>query len=164
MGFKAYKVDATENGDWRLSSGLPVRFSGPNGLVAMWVRAHRDAAGQPWKASPQDWLQMLMPPAEAATHWIVFEQQEEGKMALSRLYSVSGVAARRVELMFTFTPLEITRAGAHPQVHEADNGTLWSEELALDGGPFSTDCSWRWTRPHLALGAATIRPARVPAH
>lgn len=156
MGFKAYTVSAAEGGAWKLQDGLPVRFSGPTGLAALWCRAHRDAIDRAWRVTPLEWLAMLLSPEEARRRWIVFEQEADGRASYARLLSVAGVVSRRVDLMFTLAPLVVEDACPSLIVRPAADGRLWSEELALDGGPHSTTCSWRWMRPHLALGAAVV--------
>jgi hypothetical protein len=161
MGFKSYEVSAVESGGWHLHDGMPVRFSGPMGLVALWCRAHRDAVDRPWRVTPMEWLAMILPPVEARRRWIVFEQEEHGQITYAQLLSVTGVVSRKVDLMYTFAPLVVVRRLPELVVRPTDDGRLWTEELALDGGPHSTTCSWHWTRPHLALGAAIV--GAVPA-
>ena len=163
MGFKSYAVSAVESGGWLLHEALPVRFSGPTGLVALWCRAHRDAVDRPWRVTPMEWLAMLLPPVEARRRWIVFEQEEDGQVTYTQLLSVTGVVSRRVDLMFTLAPLVVVQRHPGVIVRPAEDGRLWTEELALDGGPHSASCSWHWTRPHLALGAAVVGAAPVVA-
>lgn len=156
MGFKSYTVSSGETEGWQLHDGMPVRFSGPTGLVALWCRAHRDAVDRPWRVAPMEWLAMVVPPVEARRRWIVFEQEEDGQVTYSQLLSVTGVVSRKVDLMFTLAPLVVVHRMPGLVVRQAENGKLWSEELALDGGPHSSNCTWCWTRPHLALGAAVV--------
>lgn len=164
MGFKAYRVDEFEAGICHLTDGMPVRFSGPTGLVALWCRAHKDAVDQPWRVSPLEWLAMMLPVDDARHRWLVLEQEEDGVVSYSQLLSITGVISKKVDLMFTLAPLIVERPSPELSVRRAEDGRLWSEELALDGGPFSTTCTWRWTKPHLALGAAVIGRPLVAAH
>lgn len=161
MGFKTYAVSTVESGGWQLHEGLPVRFSGPTGLVALWCRAHRDAVDRPWRVTPMEWLAMILPPVDARRRWIVFEQEEDGQISYAQLLSVTGVVSRQVDLMFTLSPLVVVQRRPGLIVRPTADGKLWTEELALDGGAHSTTCSWHWTRPHLALGAAVV--GRSPA-
>jgi len=163
MGFKSYAAEAAESGGWQLHEASPVRFSGPTGLVALWCRAHKDAVDRPWRVTPLEWLAMLFPPVDARRRWIVFEQEEEGQVTYAQLLSVTGVVSRKVDLMFTLAPLVVVQRLPGLIVRPTDDGKLWTEELALDGGPHSTTCTWHWSRSHLALGAAFVgmTPAAV---
>lgn len=164
MGFKAYHARQSDPQHWTLTQGTPVRLSGPTGLVALWVRSHQIEINVPWRVEPTDWIPAVLPPVEAdEEHWIVFEQTTDtGEASYARLIGITGVAERKVELMLTFAPLLIKKPGPQLQVEIESIGRQWTEELALDGGPLSSHCTWKLTKPHLSLGAAVLRPVSTP--
>lgn len=160
MAFKAYLALKRPDGTWLLGQASPVRFSGPHGLVALWCREHAAQIEAPWRVVPEAFLELLFPPAEARDRWVVLEQDDGETCIYSRLLSISGVATRRVEMLFSFAPLQLVHGEPALCVRPDAGLRVWSEELALDGGPGSA-CTWRWCRPHLALGATVLRPART---
>ncbi len=73
MGFKAYHVTAHTNDSWTLASPEPLRFSGPQGLIAQWYRLNRLKLGDgPWLVPAREWLSLAFGAAEAERKWIVF--------------------------------------------------------------------------------------------
>jgi hypothetical protein len=88
----------------------------------------------------------------------VFEQIEAGEVRLSRLERIAGVSAARTDLLLTLSALVVTRIDSVLSVKETPNGRSWSEELALEGGVYSPQRSWRWCESTLNIGATVVGP------
>jgi len=154
MGFKAYRITPDTEHAWRLAQPEPLRFSGPNGLIARSYREnHGDIGGRTWLAPAQVWLELAFGPAGAAGRWIVFEQLAAGHPRYARLEAVNGLFSAPTRLMFQFRPFQQRTEAQGLVVREPDVACSWGEELAIDGGDGSARCTWRWQAPKLGFAS-----------
>lgn len=154
MGFKAYRFTAQSENSWILADPEPLRFSGPNGLLAQWYRLNRGAVGDSsWLATGQEWLALALGDEEAALRWIVFEQTATGTRQLARLERIHGQFATETRIMMQFRPLKCIDIAPSLVVSEPASSCSWSEELSIDGGGLSSTCTWRWRAPKLGFAS-----------
>lgn len=159
MGFKAYRIEAKQDGLFAFGEGLFLKFSGPDGLIALWTKSHRDQAESPWQVQPADLLLVTGLKLDPETHWIVFEQKDDaGAWKFARLLSVSGLCARgKTDILIALEPLlNGPKDGDRPTVKKETRPRIWSEELVLEGTPGSSTDTWTWGTPSLAIGSATV--------
>ena len=154
MGFKSYRFTVQPNDSWLLDDPQPLRFSGPNGLIAQWYRLHRlELSDGPWIVPAAEWLSLTFNAAESAQRWIVFEQAEGGVRKFARMERINGQFGSQARIMMLFKPPQCT-AGTMPLVvSEPARGCGWSEELSIDGGCGSEGCTWRWRAPQLGFAS-----------
>lgn len=156
MGFKAYRFTSQNDDSWRLETPEPLRFSGPQGLIAQWYRANRlDACDGAWIVPAREWLALAYGAAESARRWIIFEQAEGGIRKYARLERINGQFGSQTRIVMQFRPLQCTGFGEAITVIEPEYVCGWSEELSIDGGDGSASCSWRWMAPKLGFAAVT---------
>ncbi len=152
MSFKSYRVVSDGAGGCWLSDPRPVRFSGPHGRVALFVRGLQEKAEEAW----------LLPEPETGgeVRWTVFEAMEGSLLTLRRLVEVRGLCRSKTHLVMRFETLEVASAApigaAGVQVRPSVGARQWVEELTLDGGPGSGFCTWHWCEAPLQLGAVTL--------
>ena len=160
MAFKSYNVVAQANGTWLLEQPAPLRFSGPQGLIAQWYRAHRLEAEGAWMVSAPEWLALALGAEGEAQRWIIFDQVAGGVCKYARLERIHGQFGAQTRLMLQFRPLQCLGTGLPLIVAEPENVCGWSEELSIDGGDGSSGCTWRWMAPK--LGFASVVAGGVP--
>ena len=154
MAFKSYYAVPHANGSWKLERPEPLRFAGPQGLIAQWYRVNRlGAAEGTWLVPAQEWLELALGIETAAQSWIVFEQLNQGLRKLARLERINGRFGSETRLMLQFRPLLTMGDGLPLTVVEPENACTWSEELSIDGGDGSSSCSWRWAPPKLGFAS-----------
>lgn len=154
MGFKAYRFTAQSEDSWILAEPEPLRFSGPNGLLAQWYRLNRGAVGDSsWLVTGQEWLALALGGEEAAQHWIIFEQTAAGTRQLARLERIHGQFATETRIMMQFRPLKCSSSTPSLVVTEPASSCCWCEELSIDGGGNSSACTWRWMAPKLVFAS-----------
>lgn len=154
MGFKTYRFTPQPNDSWVLDCPEPLRFSGPQGLIAQWYRLNRlDRGDGPWLVPARDWLALAFGAAEAAQRWIIFEQAEAGVRKLARLERINGKFGSQTRLMMQFTPLQSVGESPPLIVIEPEFVCGWGEEMSIDGGSGSESCSWRWVSPQLGFAS-----------
>ncbi|MDR1817101.1 MAG: hypothetical protein LBR07_02770 [Puniceicoccales bacterium] len=160
-----------------LCSPVPLRLSGPAGLIARFTQTLPvNDLTAPWVLEENDLLALagLPPNTEGApARMPVFEQFAEeaadtatGALIFSRLLRIHGKTGRHTELLCTFAPLETLRvedaagsggsASKQFVVRQPAGGRQWSEGLKLHGGPLKPDSTWAWTNFDLNLGAAVF--------
>ncbi len=155
MAFRSYRFTAHPNASWTLEQPEPLRFSGPQGLIAQWYRLNRLEIGDgPWLVPAREWLSLVFGAVESAQRWIIFEQAEGGTRKLARLERINGQFGAQTRLMMQFKPLSAVGSGAPLVVVEPEFVCGWGEELSIDGGGGSETCSWRWMTP--TLGFASV--------
>ncbi|HEY0944761.1 MAG TPA: hypothetical protein VGD81_05820 [Opitutaceae bacterium] len=152
MSFKSYAMHAQPDGCAWLDDPQPLVFSGRHGLIARFVLKAGERAARPWQVRTDE-LHALEPflftPGERV---IVFEQTEDEELELLALEAVHGVSTERTEMMFLFRPLLVLSRKSGLCVKPAPAKKTYTEGLTLEGGVFAPMASWRWRRPHLALG------------
>ena len=154
MGFKSYRFTVQPNDSWLLDDPQPLRFSGPNGLIAQWYRLHRlELSDGPWIVPAAGWLSLTFSEAESAQRWIVFEQTATGTRQLARLERIHGQFATETRIMMQFRPLKCINVAPSLVVSEPAASCSWSEELSIDGGGLSAACTWRWLAPKLGFAS-----------
>ena len=164
MGFKVYRITPEPDQTWRLEQPEPLRFAGPNGLIARWYRENRGEIGdRAWLAPAQTWLELALGAEGAAGRWIVFEQFEGDQPRYARLEAVNGQFGSQTRLMFQFRPLTPRAQTTGLVVAEPEFVCGWGEELSIDGGDGSASCSWRWQTPKLSFASVIAGAGRKPA-
>ena len=158
MSFKSYAQTIQPDGRWMLSNPQPLMFSGANGLIARFVTREKARAAVAWKLSPDDLHAMALLGDPGRTRVVVFEQADGGGLELMWLQNVRGISAETTEMLFSFTPLTVDLV--HPMiVVKAPNASCaYGEDLTLDGGVSNPNGSWKWKKPHLALGGVKLGP------
>lgn len=159
MGFKAYRIETKTDGLVALGESVALKFSGPDGLIALWTKSHREAAERPWVVETADLLLVTGLRLAPSEHWILFEQKDDaGSWKYARLLNVSGVCARgKTDILIAMEPLlNGGTEGSRPLVKKEARPRVWSEELVLEGVPGGTKDSWVWGTPSLAIGSATV--------
>lgn len=157
MSFKSYALSRRDDGSIELTDPHPVMFSGPQGLIAKFVRAEPARAGEPWKLLPAEVHALVPLPGSSEDRLIVFEQTAENTVELQWLQSISGVSAGRTEMMFSFRPLATEPAASGLRVRVPAINRTYAEELTLDGGVLAPNGPWRWCSPHLSLGGVVLQ-------
>jgi hypothetical protein len=152
MSFKSYAIHVQPDGSLHLDDPHPLVFSGRNGLIAKFVRATPERASEPWILVPAELHALASPELVVVRRMIVFEQTEENKVERLMLESVRGISTDQTEMMFTFRPLVAVAGGASGPGWKVNAGKAYTEGLELEGGVSAPRASWRWGRPHLALG------------
>lgn len=157
MGFKAYRFTPRADDAWVLEQPEPLRFSGPQGLIAQWYRLNRMEIGDsPWLVSAREWLSLAFGAEESARRWILFEQSEGNARKLARLDRIHGKFSSQTRIMMQFKPLQSAAAGQPLVVVEPECVCAWGEELSIDGGSGSESCTWRWMAPQLGFASSTV--------
>lgn len=153
MGFKSYRYTTRPNDSWVLDQPEPLRFSGPQGLIAQWYRLNQMEIGdEHWLVPGREWLSLAFGAEESAKRWIIFEQAEGGVRKIARLDRISGKFGSQTRIMMQFKPLQ--SLGAAPlTVVEPECVCGWGEELSIDGGCGSESCTWRWMAPQLGFAS-----------
>lgn len=152
MSFKSYTTRDQPDGSVHFDDPHPLCFSGRDGLIARFVRASPDRASEPWILEPAELHALASPALAAVRRTIVFEQTEGDKVERLMLESVRGLSTDRTEMMFTFRPLVLVADGAGRPCWRSNPSNAYTEGLELEGGVSAPTASWRWGRPHLALG------------
>jgi len=154
MGFKSYRVTAQTDDTWLLDAPEPLRFSGPNGLIAQWYRLHRlELDDKPWLVTSHGWLALAFDIEEAESRWIVFEQTDGNVRKYARLERINGQFGTGTRIMMQFRPLETATSAFPLYVREPARCSGWSEELSIDGGSSSDGCTWRLMAPKLGFAS-----------
>ena len=154
MGFKAYRFTTRPNDSWVLDQPEPLRFSGPQGLIAQWFRLNRLEIGDaPWLVPAREWLSLAFGAAESGRRWIIFEQAEGGVRKYARLERINGKFGSQTRIMMQFKPLQSVGLAMPLIVVEPECVCGWGEELSIDGGTGSESCSWRWMAPQLGFAS-----------
>ncbi len=158
MGFKSYRFETDAEGAVHLSDPQALRFSGPEGLVAIWLSYNKDAANRTWNVEPDQWFVLMGQLWEVGRRWIVFEQEDdEGRLRLAQVRRVTGIChAERTEMSFSMAPLVVCGQNGTTTVRPEGSGRIWSEELALEGTPWNAQAPWYWCKPKLSIGSATL--------
>ncbi len=156
MAFKSYLITSLPNGAWRLSHPEPIRLSGRQGLVARHLCARDPSDTARWSLEDTDWLRFVMP-EPVGSRWIVFEQNEDDHLCLSRVLRINGlISGGQTELLLILSPLTVVTALPDLIVSVPAGGRSWSEELALDGAPDRPAAPWSWCERALHVGAAVL--------
>ncbi|HLP07727.1 MAG TPA: hypothetical protein VK178_06145 [Opitutaceae bacterium] len=154
MGFKAYRFTTRPNETWTLDQPEPLRFSGPQGLIAQWYRLNRlDVGDNPWLVPAREWLALAYGAEAAAGRWVIFEQAEGGVRKLARLDRIHGKFGSQTRIMMQFKPLQCLATAPALTVVEPECVCGWGEELSIDGGSGSSSCTWRWMAPQLGFAS-----------
>ena len=161
MGFKSYQAFPQPNGSWNLERPEPLRFAGPQGLIAQWYRTHRLEAEGTWVVPAAEWLALAQGAEVTAASWIVFEQIDRGVLKFARLERISGQFGSQTRIMMQFRSLQRGGAVLPLVVVEPKNACEWGEELSIDGGDGSANCSWGWQTPKLGFSSVTAGGARA---
>ena len=158
MSFKSYAQTIQPDGRWMLSAPRSLLFSGPNGLIAQFVAQQKERAAAAWRISPAELHALALSDEAVRDRVIVFEQADGGGLELMWLQNVRGVSGTTTEMLFSFTPLTVDLV--HPKiVVKAPNAACaYGEDLTLDGGVSNLHGSWKWMKPHLALGGVKLGP------
>lgn len=152
MSFKSYATRAQSDGALILDDPQPLVFSGRHGLIARFVLEAGERASQPWQLGPGELHALAASTLRGSDRVIVFEQAEDAELELLALEAVHGISTERTEMMFLFKPLRVVSGGVPLRVQPASGKKTYTEGLTLEGGAFAPMASWRWRRPHLALG------------
>lgn len=158
MSFKSYAQTIQPDGRWMLSSPLPLVFSGQNGLIARFIAREKYRAAAPWKLCPGELHSMALPGDLVRERIIVFEQSDGGGLELMWLQGVRGISAETTEMLFSFTPLTVDQARPFIVVKTPNAACSYGEDLTLDGGVSNPNGTWKWKKPHLALGGVKLGP------
>jgi hypothetical protein len=161
MSFKSYALHAQPDNAFILDDPQPLVFSGIHGLIARFVRSNPTRAGEPWKLCPGELHSLAFPDTLVRERAIFFEQVTETGLELQRLESVHGISGRKTEMMFSFSPVILLRAGLPLTIRFPETCRIYNEGLELEGGALATNGSWHWGRPHLALGGVVLQPGSV---
>ena len=154
MGFKSYRFTEQSDDAWLLDDPQPLRFSGPNGLIAQWYRIHRlELDERPWLVTAHGWLALAFDIEAAESRWIVFEQTEGSTRKYARLERINGKFGAETRIMMQFKPLESSPGTIPLIVREPARSAGWSEEVSIDGGSGSDGCTWRWMTPKLSFAS-----------
>jgi len=158
MSFKSYAQTIQPDGRWMLSNPLPLVFSGQNGLIARFIAGEKYRAAAPWKLSPAELHSIALPDDLGRERVIVFEQADGGGLELMWLQNVRGISAETTEMLFSFTPLTVDLVQPMIVVKAPNASCAYGEDLTLDGGVSNPKGSWKWKKPHLALGGVKLGP------
>ena len=149
MSFKSYATHVQPDGSLRLDDPHPLVFSGRNGLIAKFVQVAPTLASEPWQLDAAELHALASPELASRPRMIVFEQTEGTTVERLMLESVHGISTERTEMMFTFRPLGAAAGGSSWSVNITK---AYTEGLELEGGVAALNGTWRWGKPHLALG------------
>jgi hypothetical protein len=152
MSFKSYEISALPDGSLRLHDPEPLVFSGKNGLIARFVLTAGERAQERWMLSPGELHAVAIPDLPSASRLIVFEPAAHDRAELLELDVIHGTSGERTEMMFAFHALDVEARLPSLVVRRRSDNTTYIEELSLEGGAFAPAGTWRWRRPHLALG------------
>ena len=144
-----------------LSDPRPLMFSGRQGLIARFVEKEKQRAAEAWKLSPGELHALALPGDQVRDRVIVFEQADGAGLELMWLQNVRGVSAETTEMLFSFTPLRVELVNPMLLVKAPNAACAYGEDLTLDGGVSNPAGSWRWRKPHLALGGVKLGPPVV---
>jgi hypothetical protein len=161
MSFKSYALHPKPGQTIELDDPQPLIFSGPQGLIARFVRTDPVRAGAPWRLCPGELHALAFPDTLIRDRAIFFEQVVETRLELQWLQCVQGVSGSRTEMMFSFSPVTVIHSSASIVILEPESDRIYTEGLELEGGVLSPKGSWHWGRPHLALGGVVLQPGAV---
>ena len=154
MGFKAYRFTTRPNDTWALDEPEPLRFSGPQGLIAQWCRLNRLEVGDnSWLVPSREWLALAYGAEASARRWVVLEQAGDGVRKLARLDRIHGKFGSQTRIMMQFKPLQVVETAPVLAVTEPECVCGWGEELSIDGGSDGASCTWRWMAPQLGFAS-----------
>lgn len=157
MSFKSYALHSQPDGTWAIDDPEPLVLSGRHGLIARFVQSNPERAGRPWALCPGELHALAFPERLLRDRAIFFEQLTGDGLRLQRLQGIHGVSGRRTEMMLSFSPVTMVCSG-HPRKIRRAAGQIYNEGLELDGGVLAPTGSWRWGRPHLAIGSVVLSP------
>jgi hypothetical protein len=160
MPFRSYQIAPSPEGPdiFFLSEPLPLRLSGPAGLIAGHVRAlTAETRELAWTLSDDKLLALAATPA-TPPRWVFFEQTEHNpeRIDLSRVLSLRGLSAIHTELLVSFAPLEVLKTGSGLCVRVPSGARQWREELALNGGVLNPKGPWTWCDRALNIGSTVV--------
>lgn len=155
MSFKSYALRSDNDRLIVLEDPQPLVFSGRNGLIAKFVLREKERAMQPWKLCVGEIHAIAFPAGLVRDRAIVFEQAEDAERSLMWLQSVSGISNAKTEMMFQFMPLAVVTQNPLT-VKIPETAKIYGEDLMLEGGVLAPNGSWRWQKPHLALGGVVV--------
>ncbi len=157
MGFKTYRCTKTDDQSWLLDMPEPLRFSGPNGLIARWYRSHKsEFDSRPWMMSAAAWIEMDFGLTRSNERWILLEQIVNHVPRYDRLEAINGIFGSETRLVLQFSPLEKVSDSPHLILRDPKKACGWGEELSIDGGDGSSTCSWRWKAPKLGFSSVQV--------
>lgn len=162
MSFKSYATQALPDGSLVLEDPQPLIFSGKQGLIARFVLAEGDRAQEAWRLCAGEVHALAAPMLQTGERMIVFEQTEGDTLELLVLEAIHGVSTKQTEMLFTFRPLVVLSRTPRLCARHAEGGKIYSERLSLDGGALAPAASWRWQKPHLALGGVVCGAEVAP--
>ena len=151
MSFKSFMFQDLEGGRLLLTDPQPLVFSGRNGLIARFVLGEPTRAAEAWKLCPGELHALAFAGTLVRDRMIVFEENDGTTQSLMWLQEVKGVSEAQTEMMFSFVPLVLEHRGP-PIICRPVPQRTYNEDLKLDGGVDGPGASWRWCKPHLALG------------
>lgn len=152
MSFKTYAIHVQPDGTLGLDDPHPLRFSGPKGLIAKFVLTCWQRGEERWQLSSAELHALASPEWKNRQRLIVFEQSEETKLERLAVESVQGISTQQTDMMFTFRPLQAVARVGDVATWRARSDKTYTEGLMLEGGVSGPTGSWRWGRPHMALG------------
>jgi hypothetical protein len=159
MSFKSYALRPQPDHSLVLDDPQPLVFSGVRGLIARFVQSSPSRAGRPWRLCPGELHALAFPDTLVRERAIFFEQVAEKGLELQWLQSVCGISGQRTEMMFSFTPVTLVRAGPPIAILPKTAACTYNEGLELEGGVLAPKGSWHWGKPHLALGGVVLQPS-----
>lgn len=159
MSFKSYATLPLKDGSLELSDPHPLKFSGPDGLIARFVAAQPSRAAAPWKIQHDELNSLSGLSGERA---LVFEEAGEGSLELQWLQDIHGISDTRTEMLFSMLPLKVESATRPLRVRYPTINRVYAEELILDGGVGALEGTWRWCKPHLSLGGVVLQKRALP--
>jgi len=160
MSFKSYALHPQPDHTLLLDDPQPLVFSGSHGLIARFILADPLRASQPWRLCPGELHALAFPDKLVRDRGIFFEQVADDARELQWLQSVQGISGGRTEMMFSFSPIQVVGSGPALTILAPATDRTYTEGLELEGGVLAPKGSWRWTRPHLALGGVVLQPVR----
>ncbi|MFT3869467.1 MAG: hypothetical protein QM715_13515 [Nibricoccus sp.] len=155
MSFKSYAIRPDSDNLIIFEDPQPLVFSGRNGLIAKFVLGEKERAMQAWKLCVGEIHAIAFPAGLVRNRAIVFEQTEDIDRSLMSLQSISGISNSKTEVMFQFVPLAVV-AQSPLTVRRGKVECTYGEDLMLDGGVLNPVGSWKWRKPHLALGGVVM--------
>ena len=158
MSFKSYAQTIQTDGRWMLSSPQALTFSCKDGLIARFIAREKARAATAWKLSPDELHGLASPADPVRERVIVFQQADGGGLELMWLQNVRGISAETTEMLFSFTPLTVDQLRPFIVVKVPNASCSYGEDLTLDGGVSNPNGTWKWKKPHLALGGVKLGP------
>jgi len=152
MSFKTYATHPQPDGTLCLSDPHPLKFSGPNGLIAKFVLGASRLRAERWQLNSSELHALASPAWGNSQRLIVFEQSEDAKLECLAVESIQGISTGQTEMMFSFRPLQAVARVGGEAVWRLIPDKTYTEGLILEGGVSDPSGSWRWGRPHLAIG------------